>query len=476
MSEKDTRGAAEQEIICPAHTTERRLIWRIDLHVMPFLCIMYLMSFLDKVNIGNARSFNLETDLHLESTQFNTALTIFFVPYVLFEIPSNVILKRWGPQRWVPLCMFLFGLVMMCQGFVQSYSGLLAARFFLGLCEAGMFPGSFYMMAMWYKRWESQKRFTLFFGSTTLAGAFGGLLAAAIGKMSGDRGYHGWRWIFILEGVATMLFAIVFAFTYPTFIGEASWLRDDERAFLVARLKAEQGDSAADRPITTRDVIEVMKDPKVWLGSFMCLGVATCGYSYAYFSPTIIATYGYSAIKTQLVSVPPWACAFVWSMLWAFISDWIKNRFFITIGSMLITIVGLALLLNIHNDHHAEYGFLFLFTMGIYTAMPMVFCWYSMNLSGHHRRSIGTGFFISFANIGAIISTYAFLSADAPDYHPGYSICLGFMCLAILSACLYAGALYLENRKRDRATVDITLTESEKVNLGDLNPDLRYML
>lgn len=249
-------------------------------------------------------------------------------------------------------------------------------------------------------------------------------------------------------------------------IGEASWLRDDERAFLVSRLKAEQGDSAADRPITARDVIEVMRDPKVWLGSFMCLGVATCGYSYAYFSPTIIATYGYSAIKTQLVSVPPWACAFVWSMLWAFISDWVKNRFFITIGSMLITIVGLALLLDIHNNHHAEYGFLFLFTMGIYTAMPMVFCWYSMNLSGHHRRSIGTGFFISFANIGAIIGTYAFLSADAPDYHPGYSICLGFMCLAILSACLYAGALHLENRKRDRATVDITLTDSEKMNLG----------
>jgi predicted MFS family arabinose efflux permease len=249
-------------------------------------------------------------------------------------------------------------------------------------------------------------------------------------------------------------------------IGQASWLRDDERAFLEARLKAEQGDSAADRPITARDVVEVMKDPKVWLGSFMCLGVATCGYSYAYFSPTIIATYDYSAIKTQLVSVPPWACAFVWSMLWAFISDWVKNRFFITIGSMLITMIGLALLLDVHNNRHAEYGFLFLFAMGIYTAMPMVFCWYSMNLSGHHRRAVGTGFFISFANVGGIISTYAFLSADAPDYHPGYSICLGFICLAFLSACLYAGALHLENRKRDRATVDDSLTESEKMNLG----------
>ena len=159
---------------------------------------MYLLAFLDRTNIANASVFGLNKDLGLVSNQYNTALTMFFVPYIAFEIPSNIILKRLKPHIWLSACMFLFGLVTICQGLVHNYSGLLATRFFLGLAETGMFPGSFYLIGMWYKRSEAQKRYSFFFGSTSLAGAFGGLLASAIGKMNGMRGYNGWRWIFIL--------------------------------------------------------------------------------------------------------------------------------------------------------------------------------------------------------------------------------------------------------------------------------------
>ena len=159
---------------------------------------MYLLAFLDRTNIANASVFGLQNDLKLTGSQYNTALTMFFVPYIAFEIPSNIILKRLKPHIWLSGCMFLFGLVTICQGLVQNWSGLLATRFFLGLAETGMFPGSFYLIGMWYKRSEAQKRYSFFFGSTSLAGAFGGLLASAIGKMGGMRGYLGWRWIFIL--------------------------------------------------------------------------------------------------------------------------------------------------------------------------------------------------------------------------------------------------------------------------------------
>ena len=113
--------------------------------------------------------------------------------------------------------MFGFGLVTICQGLVQNYGGLITTRFFLGVFESGMFPGSFYLIGMWYKRHEAQKRYTFFFASTTLAGAFGGLLASAIGKMDGMKGYSGWRWIFILEGVLTCVvsFAWFFVRNFP---------------------------------------------------------------------------------------------------------------------------------------------------------------------------------------------------------------------------------------------------------------------
>ena len=178
--------------------SQRRLVSRIDIRVIPVLSIMYLLAFLDRTNIANASVFGLNQDLGLVGSQYNTALTMFFVPYIAFEIPSNIILKKLKPHVWLSACMFLFGLVTICQGLVHNYSGLLATRFFLGLAETGMFPGSFYLIGMWYKRSEAQKRYSFFFGSTSLAGAFGGLLASAIGKMNGMRGYLGWRWIFIL--------------------------------------------------------------------------------------------------------------------------------------------------------------------------------------------------------------------------------------------------------------------------------------
>jgi MFS family permease len=185
---------APELVQCPAHTTESKLLRKIDLHVIPYLCVMYLLAFLDRVNIGNANVFGLSKELDIvQGTKYNTALVIFFVPYILFEIPSNIILKKLKPRVWLSICMFGFGLVTMLQGFVQSYSGLLATRFFLGVFESGMFPGSFYLIGMWYRRHEAQKRYSFFFSSTTLAGAFGGLLASAIGKMDGVRGYKGWR-------------------------------------------------------------------------------------------------------------------------------------------------------------------------------------------------------------------------------------------------------------------------------------------
>lgn len=165
---------------CPAHTTERRLIAKVDMRVIPVLCVLYLLAFLDRVNIANARSFGLEADLGLDPTslQFSTAVVIFFVPYILFEIPSNILLKRFKPSRWLSGCMFMFGLMTVVQGLVQNYGGLLAVRFFLGVFETGMFPGCFYLIGMWYRRAEAQKRYSFFFSSTTLAGAFGKLITS----------------------------------------------------------------------------------------------------------------------------------------------------------------------------------------------------------------------------------------------------------------------------------------------------------
>ncbi|KAI9648328.1 High-affinity nicotinic acid transporter [Ciborinia camelliae] len=409
----------EMHIVCPPHTTEAKLMRKIDLRVIPFLCILYLLAFLDRVNIANAKSFKLAKDLKLDGTKYNTALTIFFIPYIFFEIPSNVLMKRLKPNIWLSSLMFLFGLVSICQGLVQNFSGLLATRFFLGLCEAGMFPGCFYLIGMWYKRSEAQRRYSFFFSSTTLAGAFGGLLASAIGKMDGLRGYSGWRWIFILEGVLTCVVALTFFFLIPSFPEDAKWLTPDERAYVKARLQVDQGRSAAERKITFKDVVRVFKDYKVILGGFMYFGMIVPGYGYAFFAPGIISTYGFSPIQTQLHSVPPWACAFVISMLVATCSDFTRHRFAFTVAPIAVAMTGFAILLSVHDNTKLEYAALFLVAMGAYSAMPVIVCWFNMNLGGHHRRSVGSAWQVGFGNIGGIIATYAFLAKDAPEYRSG---------------------------------------------------------
>ncbi|KAK5688923.1 High-affinity nicotinic acid transporter [Elasticomyces elasticus] len=461
---------------CPPHTTEAKLVRKIDSHVIPCLCIMYLLAFLDRVNIANANVYGLAKQLGLTGNEYNVALVIFFVPYVLFEIPSNMFLKRFRPHVWLSLNMFLFGFTTIMQGLVKNYSGILATRFFLGLFETGMFPGAFYLIGMWYRRTEAQKRYSFFFSSTTLAGAFGGLLAAAIGKMEGVGGYAGWRWIFILEGLLTVVVACVFFFILPDFPEESKWLTTEEKAYVAARLRADQGRSARERKITGKDVAGVFKDYKVIVAGFMYFGLIVPAYGYAYFSPGIIRGYGYSAIQTQLHSVPPWAAAFGFAMLMATLSDFTQKRAPFAIGCICIAIAGFSILITVHNNRPLQYAALFLVAMGAYSAMPIIVCWFNMNLGGHHRRAVGSAWQVGFGNIGGIIAVFSFLAADAPLYVKGYSICLAFTTLSIVACIIYGYGCWNANRRRDRSPVDRGLTEYEKTELGDMNPEYRYLL
>lgn len=208
------------------------------------------------------------------------------------------------------------------------------------------------------------------------------------------------RWIFILEGALTCVVSFLFFFIIPDFPEEAKWLSEAEAQFVKARLQDDQGKSARERSITARDVLNCFKDYKFFLGGLMYFGLIVPAYSYAYFSPTIIRSYGYSPIQTQLHSVPPWAVAFGFSMIVAACSDWFRHRYLFAMIPMCIAIAGFAVLMTVHHDVNTEYGALFMASAGIYSAMPIIVCWFQMNLGGHHRRAVGSAWQIGFGNIG----------------------------------------------------------------------------
>lgn len=177
---------------------ERRLLRKVDWNILPIPTLLYLLSFLDRSNIGNAKLEGLTTDLHISNDAYLWTLTIYFFGYVLFEVPSNIVLKRFTPSIWLPTLMIAWGIVGVCMGLVHNFGGLLGTRFLLGLTEAGLFPGVVYYLSMWYARHEQHYRISLFFSAASLSGAFGGVLAFGISKMKGIGGKAGWSWVRLL--------------------------------------------------------------------------------------------------------------------------------------------------------------------------------------------------------------------------------------------------------------------------------------
>lgn len=451
-SPKAASDVSDANSLSPAEQTQ--LMRKIDLHVLPMLFLIYLAAFLDRANISNALTMRLPQELELTGQQPNIALAVFFVPYIVFEIPSNILMKRFTPHVWLSLCILGFGVVELAQGFVRSYSGLLATRFFLGLFEAGIFPGSFYLISFWYKRQQSQKRFTLYFCSVIVASAFGGLLASAIAEMDGVRGLSNWRWIFILEGIFTILTAIAAFFFVSDFPSGAKWLPEKEKQFVMRETSEDVATVSDGTVMTRRDFTEFAKDPKNCLGALMYFSVVVPVYAFAYFTPTIVKTLGYSTVQTQLHSVPPFAAALGMCLVLAYLSDHTDNRLPYVVFCGSLAIAGLAILMSVHADFSVQYAGVCLVCMGAFSAGPIVICWYLMNLQGHKQRIIGSGWMISFGNTGGILAPFVFLPRDAPYYYRGYSVCVAVAALGIASALCYS--LFILRERRQKKGVGVT--------------------
>ncbi|KAI4103402.1 MAG: hypothetical protein L6R37_003841 [Teloschistes peruensis] len=213
----------------------RRIMYRFDRHIIPWLFGIWLLAFIDRSNIGNARIDGLATDLKLDGNKFNIALTIFYIPYILIDVPSNWVLKYFGAGYYLPGLLIGWGIVGLCTGFVKNYTGLLVCRFFLGLCEGGLLSGIILYLSMFYRRRELLFRIGMFYCAAPLSGAFGGLLATGLARIN-HGGYDRWPWIFIVEGIITIAYGLVTICFLPATPSKAKFLSVVEREAAVHRM------------------------------------------------------------------------------------------------------------------------------------------------------------------------------------------------------------------------------------------------
>ncbi|KAK3639858.1 hypothetical protein LTR56_012238 [Elasticomyces elasticus] len=429
---------------------ERKLRLKIDLMIVPTVSLLYLFCFIDRANIGNAKIAGFDKDLGLQGYDYNVVLSVFYVSYILFEIPSNII--------WAQAC---------------------GVRFVLGIFEAGMLPGIAYYMSRWYRRSELAFRLSLYIVMAPLAGAFGGLLASGILKLSHFGGLHTWRMIFAIEGIITCGLALISYATLTDRPATAKWLTAEERDMAIARVKAER--------VGTTEVLDKMDGAKLMKGIFCPVTIGTSliflldnitVQGLAFFLPTIVRTIypKNTVIFQQLRTVPPYIVGGFFTVLFPFLSWRFDRRQIFFIVSAPFMMIGYIMFLA-STDPQTRYGATFLITTGAFSFGALCNAQVSANVVTDTARASAIGTNVMFGNVGGLISTWAFLPFDGPNYHIGNGLNLATSSLILLLSIAMLFYMKWSNKARERKDVDAELAGKDDKSLSDLDwkhPSFRW--
>ncbi|KWU42671.1 MFS general substrate transporter [Rhodotorula sp. JG-1b] len=470
---------------------EDKLYRKVDYRIMPIL----------SGNIGNARIEGLEAELNMNSQQFNTTLSCFFITYCLCEVPANLIMKKFRrPSHWLGLVTTTWAIVMTLMGVVQSYGGLLAARLALGVAEAGLFPGVILYLSIWYPRHRSQSRVAFFFGAATLAGAFSGLLAYGIGFMSGVGGYAGWRWIFILEGLATFVAGIASFWAISDYPQDCKWLTKEEADWLIYKKAIDSGVHGETEEVSWTYVRQALTSWQTYLSVLYYFGVVVPLYAISLISPTLIQAFGrYTRPQVQLLTVPMYAVACIFVVVTSILADRQKTRFRYMMLDLILCFFGLIINLTPapvvrrqilwtlpHRDGRVSGPGFFTFSNRTiltptcphsYGGLPTSVTWLTNNTSGQTKRAISSAFQIGIGNLGALASSNVYRTQDKPHYYLGHGVVLGFNVIGLIAAPTYAYLLKRANaRKLEEQKTGRDLSIAETLHLGDRAPHFMYTI
>ncbi|OLN87986.1 putative transporter C11D3.18C 1 [Colletotrichum chlorophyti] len=431
---------------------DKSVLRRVDRRLMPTLVVMYLLNFLDRSNLAQARQGTLERDLGMTGTDFNLATSIFFVGYLLMQLPSNLLLTRVRPSFYLSASCCLWGVVSTCNAAAQSFTHLVVIRFFLGFVEAPFFPGAIFLMSSWYSRAELTRRIAYLYAGNALANMFGGLLGAGIlGGLEGDLGIAGWRWLFIIEGVVAIAFALVAMWILPDYPHTTKWLTDDERAYAAWRLikDVQEADTYGEQSMWD-GVKMAVRDYRLYVFVLM-QHVSLVSQTFQYFFPTIVGTLGYGKITTLWLTAPAWFATFLISVCVTWSSARTQDRALHIVGLTLVSAVGNAIATGTEKVG-ARYFAMFLMPMGAISAYQIIVSWVANSFPRPVvKRSACIAIANMIGNTASVYASYMYPSSTGPQYIPGGSanaaICVLVAVLALILRYLHKW----ENKKLERA-------------------------
>ncbi|CAG5141296.1 uncharacterized protein ALTATR162_LOCUS907 [Alternaria atra] len=433
---------------------EQKLVRKIDLFLLPTIWLMYLLSYMDRTNIGNAKIAGMADDLGLSSDQYSIALVVFFVTYVVFEPPSNMLLVRLKPSIYLPIIMIIWGALTCCMAVINDFKHLVVLRIFVGVFESGFAPGIILIISSWYKKDEQSKRFGVYMSAAILSGAFGGLLAGAItGGMEGTGGLRGWRWLFIVEGAATIVWAVAAYFILLDFPANTKRLTDRERAIAIARLREGgvrthvEGEERMGKAKSFRLAVMDWRTISFILGYMVIVGSSTLSYFY----PTLMTGLGYTdTVTAQYMTVPIYAVAFVCTAVTTYFADSISNHRGLVIASWLGFSLITSILVCVIYDFKARYALLVLMAAGLWSsnAVSLSFASATFGSMQPEVRAIAIALVNAMGNLAQIYGAYLFPSDDKPKYLMGFGVISGMLGFGVVVYIL----LHITLRRKDGIT------------------------
>ncbi|KAJ4516605.1 hypothetical protein HRR78_006512 [Exophiala dermatitidis] len=402
-------------------------------------------------NISAAYIAGLAKDVGLsQGPRYSIALLVFFIGYALFELPSNMVIRRFGAQIWLSFLITSWGFCVLGMGFVKTWTSLTVCRALLGVFEAGLFPGSVFIIGSWYKQYETARRISLFYMASLLASGFGPILAYALSLIRvGDGLYRqGWRWIFILEGMATVIAGIISYFFLIEFPEKVKWLTPRQKHIAQARLQADKSLREYVHP-TLKESMKMLLDWKLIIYSIQYFVAASSVYSLAYFQPIILRQgMGYSYALSQVLQSPPHVFAIIMSLLMAWVSDKYRTRWAVLVSQSVTAIAGLLIILYAKPPGVRYFG-IYLATFGTQANVPGTLTYGQSQTADVRKKGVVAAAMISIGAAGGITGSTIFRSQDAPQYLPGMWATISMQMLYSTVTILLSIYLRRQNRLAD---------------------------
>ncbi|KAI0392327.1 MFS general substrate transporter [Xylariaceae sp. FL0594] len=452
----------------------RSIMKRIDRRLVTVTGIMYCISVMDRTNLGAAAIAGMNKDLQLINNRYSLVTLLFFITYILFQPPATVICRKLGPRPFLAFITIAWGIVLIGLGLVHNWGSLAVLRIVLGLFEAGFFPSVIYLLGTWYTRFEMGKRYAFFYVIGCLASAFSGILAFGLIHLNGAAGLAGWRWIFVFEGLLTVVIGAGGYWLLVDFPDSDrkvwSFLSAEERAWVVRKVKADRGDAE----VTKFDIKKFLgagTDWRIWAYGFMGLGTSTINYSFSYFLPIILKeNLKFGSAASQILVAPPYGFAAIYMFGINYLGDKYKYRGPVIIFNMLICLVGIPIL-GWHTQPYVRYFGAFLICAGANANLPSALALQGTNIRGQWKRAFCSALFVGLAGIGGIAGALVFRDQDKKTgYKPGLWACITAALLVTVLTIVCDISYWRANKAADRGEKDLECDEDAP------QPGYRYTL